>query len=224
MANVVHAEVYSVADDLGDHRRPGGERLVEPEVVPPAHGDEIAEPHVRHLVQDRLAAAFVQVTGDPGAEDVLLPEGHGASVLHRPGIEFRYEELVVLAERVTHAEGAVEEVETLLRLGEEPFGVQVLSERGPAENAQIDAVVVVTNDVIRPGDQGGDIGAHRLGGGEPVDDRPRRAGLDGGRAPFETTCQSAGAVTVTLNRALRSGWSKQAYSRLASAVSNCEYR
>ena len=36
--------------------RPGRERLVQPQVVPPAHGDQVAEPHVRHLVQDRLAA------------------------------------------------------------------------------------------------------------------------------------------------------------------------
>ena len=31
---------------------PLGERLVEPQVVPPLHGDEVAEPHVRHLVGD----------------------------------------------------------------------------------------------------------------------------------------------------------------------------
>ena len=40
--------------------------------------------------------------------------------------------------------------------------------------------------------------------------------------PLETTSQPYGAVTVSVNGALRSGWSKQAYIRLASAVSNCE--
>ncbi|SHW11214.1 Uncharacterised protein [Mycobacteroides abscessus subsp. abscessus] len=43
-------------------------------------------------------------------------------------------------------------------------------------------------------------------------------------APLEITCQWAGAVTVTSKAALRSGWSKHANIRLASAVSNCEYR
>ena len=38
---------------------------------------------------------------------------------------------------------------------------------------------------------------------------------------LETTCQSNGAVTCTVNVALRSGWSKQANIRLASAGSNC---
>src|SRR5262245_42940246 len=40
-------------------RKPGSAvsgRLVQPQGVPPAHGDQVAEPHVRHLVQDRLAA------------------------------------------------------------------------------------------------------------------------------------------------------------------------
>ncbi|SLI44660.1 Uncharacterised protein [Mycobacteroides abscessus subsp. abscessus] len=43
-------------------------------------------------------------------------------------------------------------------------------------------------------------------------------------APLETTSQSSGAVAVMSKVALRSGWSKQANIRLASAVSNCEYR
>ncbi len=37
-----------------------------------------------------------------------------------------------------------------------------------------------------------------------------------------TTTQFSGAVTVSVYRALRSGWSKHANTRLASAVSNCE--
>ena len=41
-------------------------------------------------------------------------------------------------------------------------------------------------------------------------------------APLEITSQCAGAVTVTSKAALRSGWSKHANIRFASAVSNCE--
>ena len=36
-----------LAEDL--HER--GERLVQPDALPPLHGDEVAEPHVRDLVQ-----------------------------------------------------------------------------------------------------------------------------------------------------------------------------
>src|SRR6478735_10540781 len=43
-------------------------------------------------------------------------------------------------------------------------------------------------------------------------------------APLEMTCQCAGAVTLTSKVAFKSGWSKHANIRLASAVSNCEYK
>ena len=34
----------------------GRERLVQPQIVPPTHRDEVAEPHVRHLVKDHFGA------------------------------------------------------------------------------------------------------------------------------------------------------------------------
>jgi len=51
---VVQAVSHWVASETR-RRGPLGERLVEPQVVPPRHGDEVAEPHVRQLVQDRQA-------------------------------------------------------------------------------------------------------------------------------------------------------------------------
>ena len=86
-----------------------GERLVQPQVVPPAHRHEVAEPHVRELVQDRHRAALDRGLGDLGAEHVGLEERHRARVLHRAGVELRHEELVVLGERVRDAEGALVE-------------------------------------------------------------------------------------------------------------------
>src|SRR5437588_162663 len=92
-----------------------GERLVQPQVVPPAHGDQVAEPHVRHLVQDRLGARLAGEVGHPRPEDVGLHERHAARVLHRAFLELGHEELIVLAERVLDAERGVEEVEALPR-------------------------------------------------------------------------------------------------------------
>ena len=79
------------------------------------------------------------------AEDVVLEERHRAGVLHRAGVELGHEQLVVLAERVRIAEVAVEEVEALLGLGEEPLGVQVLGQRCAAEEAQRDVAVLVAS-------------------------------------------------------------------------------
>ena len=59
-----------------------GEGLVEPQVVPPLHGDQVAEPHVRELVQDRVGASLHLSLGGTGAEHVGVAEGHAAGVLH----------------------------------------------------------------------------------------------------------------------------------------------
>ena len=113
---------------LAQDRSEGRERLVEPQVVPPRHRDEVAEPHVRHFVQDRFGTTLVRVAGHLGAEDVVLEECHGAGILHRARIEFGDEELVVLAESIGNTEVAVVEVESLLGLGEEPLLVHELGQ------------------------------------------------------------------------------------------------
>src|SRR3989442_14546677 len=63
----------------------GREALVEPEIVPPFHRDEIAEPHVSNLVRDYLSDALLS----RGARVLVgmqqdLSEGYRAPVLHRP--------------------------------------------------------------------------------------------------------------------------------------------
>ena len=84
--------------------RPGGERLVQPEVVPPAHGDKIAEPHVRHLMQDPLGTALPDRVRHPRAVHAVLGDRHAAGILHGAFLELRHEKLVVLAKGVSHAE------------------------------------------------------------------------------------------------------------------------
>ncbi len=44
-------------------RHPFGERLVEPEVVPPGHGHEVAEPLMRRLVRDHAVGALLVPLG-----------------------------------------------------------------------------------------------------------------------------------------------------------------
>ncbi|SHW85491.1 Uncharacterised protein [Mycobacteroides abscessus subsp. abscessus] len=165
---------------LAQHRGEGREGLVEPQVIPPLHGDEVAEPHVGHLVQHGLGAPLVRVARDLGAEDVVLQERHGAGVLHGTRVELGHEQLVVLAERVRRAEVLVVEGESLLGLGEQPLGVHELGQRRAAEDAQRNVPVLVGVDVVpprvRPGDQRGQVRAHLRGGGEGV------LAVSGGRA------------------------------------------
>ena len=92
-----------------------GEGLIEPQVVPPGHGDHVAEPHVGQLVQDGHGPSLDAGLNGAGAEDVVVTVGDAAGVLHRPGVELGYEDLVVLGEGV----GRCEQV---LVVGEAPLG------------------------------------------------------------------------------------------------------
>ena len=96
-------------DDLVGH--PGGERLVEPEVVPPDHGDEIAEPLMRELVRDHLSDALLHVErrGLRIEQERHFPERDGRGVLHRARLEVGNSDLVQLAVRVRLAEVVLEE-------------------------------------------------------------------------------------------------------------------
>ncbi|OAD61535.1 hypothetical protein WN48_00046 [Eufriesea mexicana] len=61
----------------------GGEAFVQPEVVPPFHGDQIAEPHVRQFMGDCQADTFHVHTGTVLAvKQLCLAECDQAPVLH----------------------------------------------------------------------------------------------------------------------------------------------
>ena len=135
-------------------RHVGGEALVQPQVVPPAHRHEVAEPHVRHLVEDHLAPVEALVVRRRIAEDEHLGEGDRADVLHRPRVELRHEDLVVLAERVRVVEELREEVEPLLCDFEQLRLVHVGDERLAREEAEGDLAVLVTEGVVRPAHEG----------------------------------------------------------------------
>ncbi len=90
-----------------------GEGLVEPDAVPPGHGDEIAEPHVRHFVRDHVGDALELAVRGRGFvhEQRVLAEGDGAQVLHRARCEVGDGEEIDLVARVRQAVVAFEELE-----------------------------------------------------------------------------------------------------------------
>ena len=115
---------------------PGGEGLVEPQVIPPGHRDQIAKPHVRQLVEDRVRAALVLIVAGCRPEDVFVADCYHARVLHRAHVVLRAEHLVVLVEGIGDAEVLGVVVEALLRDGEQLFGIQVLGQGLAAVQAQ----------------------------------------------------------------------------------------
>ena len=119
-----------------------GEGLVEPQVVPPLHGDQIAEPHVRELVQDRVGASLHLGLGGTRAEHVGVAEGHAARVLHGARVVLGHEDLIVLREGVGDAVGALEELEAATGDVDDLVGIQVFDDRGASVHAQVDRAPV----------------------------------------------------------------------------------
>ena len=98
--------------EVGDIR---GERLIEPEVVPPAHCHKVAEPHMGDLVEDNFCKAGDIARRWRAAEDVALGVGDEPHVLHGANIELWTEDVIHLVERILTAEEFAEIDEGLLR-------------------------------------------------------------------------------------------------------------
>ncbi len=178
-----------------------GEALVEPEVVPPAHRHEVAEPHVGQLVEDRLRPPEALRLGGRVAVDVDLAEGDRADVLHRPRVELRDEDLVVLGEGERLVEERRVVVEALAGDLEDLVGVDEPGKRRPGPDAQRRPPVQCADPDVGPGDDRDQVGRDRRRRPEamlaaPVgeghgrgrwavgDDRPRRPA----HGPSRRTC------------------------------------
>ena len=118
---------------------PGGEGLVEPQVVPPTHGDQVAEPHVGHLVQEDLGHPAALVRGGGAAEEDAVPPRHAAPVLHRAA-HVGHEDLVVALLPERHAEVLTEPRQTLLGELEELLGIAV--------EHQLEGLAAVETEVV----------------------------------------------------------------------------
>ncbi|CAB4925472.1 unannotated protein [freshwater metagenome] len=138
-----------------------GERLLEPQIVPPLHRDEVAEPHVRHLVQNRVRPSLVLGFGCRRTEYVRFGERDETGVLHGTEVVFGDENLVVLTERVRIVELVVEEVEATLGDVEDVLGVEILGEGCAAVRAERDSQIASSpgrfDAVVRPGRNRGDV-------------------------------------------------------------------
>ncbi len=123
---------------LGLH--PGGEALVEPQVVPPAHGDEVAEPLVRDLVRDDVEDAAPHGRRARGRieQQAAFEERDGAPVLHGAAEAARHRDQVELGQWVPEAEIVVEVAQQVDRAVEREAPLRALA--GGGDDAHGDAV------------------------------------------------------------------------------------
>ena len=148
----------------------GGEGLVEPDPLPPAHGHQVAEPHVRQLVGDDVGHPLQLGPGRAGRVDQQrgVPERDATQVLHGAGGEVRNGDEVHLLPGVRDVEVLREEAQREGADGQGEIGQLALA-RGE-HHAQGDPV-----DVDRLGrlqlahDEGDQVGRHLHGGGEAHD-------------------------------------------------------
>ena len=144
------------------------ERLVEPQVVPPLHGDQVAEPHVGHLVTDGPRAAQHLVgRGRPSIEQ-RIAQRHAPRVLHGDRVEVRDEHLVIVAEGIPDPEERVIGVERLLGHLEDLWrpALQLGTHRCPRVQAQRDPVVRIPHGDEGTATHGEQIGRDRRRGRE----------------------------------------------------------
>ncbi len=119
-----------------------GERLVQPDAVPPAHRHEVAEPHVGQLVGDDVGDELLLALRRRGRvdEQQVLAERDAAEVLHRPGGEVGQGEQVDLVARVGDAVVVLEPAQGEGADVEAEPGEVALA--GDVDDAQRDAVDV----------------------------------------------------------------------------------
>ena len=164
-----------------------GKRLVEPEVVPPAHGDEVTKPHVCQLVKDCDDATLAHRVGDFAAENICLGERDTTGVFHGARVELGNKELVVLLERIRHAELVFEELKALASFLKDVVGVKVLGEGCAAVNTERNNATARAGEFTAFNNVGachesGDVRRDARRGSEHPRGRPLGSGCGSGRA------------------------------------------
>ena len=147
------------------------EGLLEPGVLPPGGGDEVTEPHVAHLVEDRVGAPRPLGSGDRPAEEVeVLVEGDAAGVLHGTEVVLGDEHAVVGVPGEAVAVGLVVEVQACAGEVEELGGVQMVGQAGAAGPGQGNRQALAArgaplagHPVPGAGRQRGEVAGQRLG-------------------------------------------------------------
>ena len=106
------------------------ESFLQPEVVEPAHGDEIAEPLMRDFVQDRREPSEAARERGPFAEnETVFVEHHDARMLHSAERKCGREHEVEFFERIRPAEVLLHPADRAMRQREQRVGVSFFRAR-----------------------------------------------------------------------------------------------
>mmetsp|Transcript_44762 Transcript_44762/g.101288 ORF Transcript_44762/g.101288 Transcript_44762/m.101288 type:complete len:261 (-) Transcript_44762:348-1130(-) len=117
--------------DLGHDQRctPGREPLLKPQLVPPLRSDQIAKPHVRHLMRNQVEHVSLGVdSGIFVEQQICFSVGDQTPIFHASNWEIGERNVVQLGQRVGHgSEILVVEQQGLLRHFQHSSGLFDLS-------------------------------------------------------------------------------------------------
>lgn len=91
-----------------------GKTLVEPEIVPPLHGDKIAKPVMSKLMDNGVAKGEHALIGNPVLKEIQIIKGDDAGILHGAPLVLMCKDLIILGKGVGTAEVFLEELKGLV--------------------------------------------------------------------------------------------------------------
>ena len=123
---------------------PGSETFVEPELIPPVHGYQVAEPLVSKFVRDNVGNVVLEARRSSGliVEDTSGSVSDETPVLHGSVCEFVDREQVRLGERVLNLENIGEEVNDLGGVLNSPLSLVLETAGSVNADGQLLAVVL----------------------------------------------------------------------------------
>ena len=145
---------------------PGSETLVQPELIPPVHGDQVAEPLVSKFVRDNVGNVVLEARRSSGfiVEDTSGSVSDETPVLHGSVCEFVNSEQVGLGERVLNLENVGEEVNDLGGVFNSPFSLVLETASSVNADGQLLAVVLALSETLNvleiTESPGQEVGAH----------------------------------------------------------------
>jgi hypothetical protein len=122
-----------------------GKSLIEPEIVPPVHGDEISKPLMSQFVHYHILHPGFLFSSGFGLEQNMFSVSNTAHILHRSEIVFGTDDIVHFGVRVRDVYEIIIERESVLSYLEPFFGIslgQILLVGLAAENAEGDFSVL----------------------------------------------------------------------------------
>lgn len=136
--------VHSVPSD------PGSEAFVEPQLIPPVHGDQVAEPLVSKLVGDNVGDGVLEssIRSLLVKEDLSSTVGNETPVLHGAVSELVDGEQVRLGKRVVNVENLREKVDDLRGVLQSPATLLLETTGGVDTDGNLLSVVLAVGQLL----------------------------------------------------------------------------